>query len=113
MNQAIKKSNIILLGADAILRTGAINKIGSTGIAELAKLHKKPLYIVSDSWKFFPKSVKIEERNFHEVWENAPKSVKVRNPAFSKIPKSHIKAIVSEYGVMKYGDFVKKADRVI
>ena len=113
MHDAIKRSNVVFLGADAILRSGVINKIGSTGIAELSHIHKKPLYIISDSWKFFPKSAKIEERNFHEVWQHAPKSIKVRNPAFSKIPKKYIKAVISEYGTLPYSKFIKKADKVI
>ena len=113
MNEAIKKADVILLGADAILRDSVINKIGSGAIAELAHAHKKPLYIVADSWKFSPKNVKIEERDFHEVWKKAPKQIKVRNPAFGKIPKRHVKGIISEYGVLKYSDFIKKADKVI
>ncbi len=48
MHNALAKSDLVLLGADAILKSGAINKIGSGAISELAYLHKKPLYIVSD-----------------------------------------------------------------
>jgi len=109
MRDAVVKSDVVLLGADAILADGVINKIGSGAIAELAKLHKKPLYIVADSWKFSPKNVKIEERDFHEVWKRAPKNIKVRNPAFGKIEKKYIKGVISEYGVLSYSEFVKKA----
>ncbi len=111
MHEAIESSGIILLGADAILHSGVINKIGSTAIAEIAQVHKKPVYIISDSWKYFPKQLKIEERDFHEVWENAPKHVKIRNPAFEKIPKKYIKKIVSELGILTYKDFLKKAKK--
>jgi len=57
--------------------------------------------------------VRIEERNFKEVWKKAPKKIKVRNPAFELIPRKYIKGIISEYGVLKYEAFVKKADKVI
>lgn len=113
IHRAIQSSNLIFLGADAIIKDGAINKIGSGTIAEVAHLHKKPLYVVADSWKFSPKNVKIEERDFHEVWENAPKRIKVRNPAFEKIPKRYIKKIISEYGTLSYAQFIKKADALI
>jgi translation initiation factor 2B subunit (eIF-2B alpha/beta/delta family) len=113
MNEAIEKSDIVLLGADAILRKSIINKIGSEAIAILAKANKKPVYIIADSWKFSPKNVPIEERDFHEVWDKAPEHIKVRNPAFEKIDKRYIKGIVSEYGILKFGNFVRKADRVI
>jgi len=111
MQNAIKNSDIILLGSDAILKNGVINKVGSTAVSELAFIHKKPMYIVADSWKFSPKNVKIEERNFKEVWKNAPKKIKIRNPAFEKIEKKYIKAIISEYGVLSYDNFIKKADK--
>lgn len=108
MHEAIKKSGIVLLGADAILKSGVINKIGSAGIAEVAYIHKKPLYIVADSWKFYPKSVKVEERDFREVWKYAPKHVKIRDPAFEKIDKKYITGIVSELGILSYQKFLKE-----
>ena len=113
MHEAIMKCDLVLLGADAILKRGAINKIGSDTIAELSQMHKKPLYIVADSWKFSPKNVKIEERDFHEVWKNAPKQIKIMNPAFAMIDKKYIRGIISEYGVLGFDKFVKKADRAI
>jgi len=106
---AIERSDLVFLGADAILKDGVINKIGSGTIAELAFAHKKPIYIIADSWKFSPKNVPIEERDFHEVWKNAPKKIKVRNPAFGKIKKRYIKGIISELGLLSFENFVKKA----
>ena len=113
MHEAIKNSDIIFLGADAILKSGVINKIGSTSVAEIAKVHKKPLFIVSDSWKFYPKNIKIEERDFHEVWKRVPKNIKVRNPAFEKIPKKYISRIISEKGILKHSEFIKKSKKLI
>ncbi len=109
MHEVKKNADVVLLGADAILKSCVINKIGSDAIAEISSLHKKPLYIVADSWKFSPKNVPLEERDFHEVWKYAPRHIKVRNPAFEKIEKKYIKGIVSEYGVLKYDEFLKRA----
>ncbi len=106
-HEAIAKSDIILLGADAILKQGVINKVGSSGIAEMAFVHKKPFYIVADSWKFSPKNVKIEERDFHEIWKHVPRHIKIKNPAFAKIERKYITGIISEYGILKYGDFLR------
>lgn len=111
--QGTKKVNLILLGSDAILKDGIINKVGSGLIAELAFLHKIPLYIVSDSWKFFPKNIKIEERDFREVWKTVPKYIKIRNPAFEFVEKKYIKAIISELGILKFNDFLKKVKKEI
>ena len=107
MGLALRQAGIILLGADAILKTGAINKIGSNMIAELASKHKIPVYVLADSWKF-AKNIKIEERDFREVWKSAPKSIKIRNPAFEKIEKKYIQGIISEFGVLSYDKFLRK-----
>jgi translation initiation factor 2B subunit (eIF-2B alpha/beta/delta family) len=77
-------------------------------IAELAHLHKIPLYIIADSWKFSKKKVPIENRSLNEVWNHAPKKVKIENPAFEFVPKKYITGIVTELGLMKYDEFVKK-----
>jgi len=90
-----------------------INKIGSETIAQIARLKGKKVYVIADSWKFSPKNVKIEERSFKEIWRRAPKSIKIRNPSFEAVPKKYINGIVSEYGLLKYDKFVKKADKII
>lgn len=101
-------TNKIFLGADALLKNGIINKVGSKIISELAYNHKIPLYIVSDSWKFTKKNVPIENRNLNEIWDKAPRSIKIKNPAFEFVPKKYITEIISEYGVLNYNDFLKK-----
>jgi len=113
MHEAVEKADMVLIGADAILRKGIINKIGSEAISEIANVHGIPVYVVSDFWKFYPKTVDIEQRNFNEVWKEAPKSVKVRNPAFEVVPSKYIRRIVSEFGILTYSEFIKKADNLI
>lgn len=113
---AIKKENkkdkihsdLIFFGADAILKDGVINKIGSGMFSEIAKKNKIPVYIIADSWKYFPKNIKIEERDFHEIWKNVPKHIKIKNPAFERIDKKNIRAIVSELGILSYNDFLRR-----
>ncbi|MFH0832062.1 MAG: hypothetical protein V1886_04335 [archaeon] len=108
--QEIRKANVFIIGADAILKNGnVINKIGSGMFAEIAFNHKVPVYIAADSWKFSKNNVKIEERNYSEIWKNAPKSIKVKNPAFELIEAKHITAIISEFGILKPKIFSKKA----
>jgi len=101
-------ANKVFLGADALLANGIINKIGSGMISELAFKNKIPVYILADSWKFSKKKVPIENRSLNEVWDKAPKNVKIKNPAFEFIKEKYISGIVTEFGIMKYKDFVKK-----
>lgn len=100
----------VFLGADALLKNGVINKVGSGMIAEIAEKEKVPVYIVADSWKFTRKKVPIEQRKLNEVWNNAPKKILIKNPAFEFIPKKYITAIISEKGILKYSDFIKKVN---
>jgi len=105
---ALKDSKIIFLGADALLKNGIINKIGSGVISKIAKQEKIPVYIVADSWKFTKNKILIEQRNLNEVWDKAPKNIKIKNPAFEFVDKKYISGIVTELGVMKYENFAKK-----
>jgi len=111
MHEAIKKSDKIFIGADALLKKGIVNKIGSAVVGEIAKKHKKPVYILADSWKYYPKNIKVEERDFKEVWKKLPKGVKIKNPAFEFLPKKYITKIISDLGVLSYDKFLKKVGK--
>ncbi|MGD9276234.1 MAG: hypothetical protein PVJ67_03615 [Candidatus Pacearchaeota archaeon] len=102
-----KKPNLVFLGADALTKKGIVNKIGSEVIARIAKEEKIPVYIIADSWKYTKSKVPREQRKLNEVWDNAPKGIKLKNPAFEFVKKKYISGIVSEFGVMKYGEFLK------
>jgi translation initiation factor 2B subunit (eIF-2B alpha/beta/delta family) len=106
--QGTKKPTKVFLGADALLKKGVINKIGSEVIAQIAKNQKIPVYIVADSWKFTKDKVSREQRNLNEIWDDAPKNIKIKNPAFEFIPKKYITKIVSELGTLSYKEFLKK-----
>ena len=64
----MKKSDIVIMGADAITVNGAVvNKIGSSLIALAAKEQRKPLIIAAGSHKIDPVTLKgylepIEQR---------------------------------------------------
>ncbi|MBS3086308.1 hypothetical protein J4422_01255 [Candidatus Pacearchaeota archaeon] len=101
-------ANKVFLGADALLNNGIINKVGSGLISEIAYNHKVPVYIIADSWKFTKRKVPIEQRSLNEIWDRAPKNIKIKNPAFEFVQKKYIKAVVSEFGILKYDAFLKK-----
>jgi len=101
-------SNKVFIGADALLNSGIINKIGSGLIAKIAKLEKIPVCIIADSWKYSSKKIQIEQRNLNEIWNKAPNGIKIKNPAFEFVPKRYISKIISELGTLNYDDFLKK-----
>lgn len=96
--QGTKKVDKVFFGADALLKNGIINKVGSGMFATIAHDNKIPVYIIADSWKYSPKKIKLEERDFREVWKKLSKKskIKIENPAFEFVPKKLIKKIVSE-----------------
>jgi len=114
MRIGIKRSDIVLLGADAILANGkVINKIGSELVAETAQRFRKKLYICTSSWAFDPRSLHhletpMEYRDTKEVWKNAPKNIRVLNPSFEKIDPRKITGIISEFGTLKPRQFIKR-----
>ncbi len=107
-----KKTDKVFLGCDAILPNGdVINKVGSNIYAEIAYRNKIPVYIIADSWKFSKHNLKLEQRSFEEMWNKAPKHIKIKNPAFEKIDKKYITAIISDLGILKAREFVKKVKK--
>lgn len=94
--QGTKKVDKVFIGADALLKKGVINKIGSETIARIARAEKIPVYVIADSWKFTKKKVPREQRKLDEVWDKAPKGVKLKNPAFEFVKKKYITGVVTE-----------------
>jgi methylthioribose-1-phosphate isomerase len=102
--------DLIVTGADRIARNGdSANKIGTYGLAVLARHHGIPFYIAApwstiDSEIETGASIVIEERNAAEVRGvagrvTAPAASPVFNPAFDVTPAELISAIVTERGV--------------
>jgi len=100
----------VLAGADRIAVNGdSANKIGTYGLAVLARHHGIPMYIAAPSSTIDPAtpsgaSIPIEERDDDEVLLTAgvrfaPEGAKVWNPAFDVTPAGLITAIVTESGV--------------
>ncbi len=102
----------VILGCDRIAANGDVaNKIGTYGVAVLAKEHGVPFYVAGPTTTIDLSTptgaeIKIEERGPEEVTEGfgkrtAPYGVKVFNPAFDVTPHSYITAIVTEKGIIR------------
>jgi len=111
---AMKKADVMLIGADAITSEGiVINKIGSELMADVANQYEIPIYVCTHSWKFDPDTVfgfeeKIEKRAAKEIWSRHPKGVQISNYVFEKIDPNKITGIISELGVFKPEAFVEE-----
>jgi len=112
MVEAVKKANIILIGADAVTKDGVYNKIGSELLGLLADHFHIPLYVCASQMKFDLNKEKIEQRSPTEIWDNAPNGITIHNPAFELIHFKHVKRIVCEEGVLKPKEFMRQARRL-
>jgi methylthioribose-1-phosphate isomerase len=101
----------VIAGADRIAANGDVaNKIGTYGLAVLARAHGIPFYIAAPSSTFdlsLPdgSAIPIEERSPEEVTMHAgvrmaPDGITARNPAFDVTPHDLITCIVTEKGLI-------------
>ncbi|MBN1996453.1 S-methyl-5-thioribose-1-phosphate isomerase [candidate division KSB1 bacterium] len=104
--------NAVIVGADRIAANGDFaNKIGTYGLAVLAKQHHIPFFVAAplSSIDFDIKTGKeivIEKRAPEEItkigdMEIAPEGVPVLNPAFDVTPHQFISALITEKGVIR------------
>lgn len=106
------KIHAVVVGADRIAANGDVaNKIGTYGVAVLAKEHGIPFYVAAP-WSTIDlktptgDSIPIEERAAVEVTHHGgkqltPHGVRVENPAFDVTPAKYVTAIVTERGVLR------------
>jgi len=104
--------NCVIVGADRIAANGdTANKIGTYGVAVLAREHRIPFYVAAptstlDLSLATGDLIPIEQRKPEEVTEGfgrrtAPEGVRVYNPAFDVTPARLIDAIITEKGVAR------------
>jgi methylthioribose-1-phosphate isomerase len=102
--------DLVVVGADRIAANGDVaNKIGTYGLAVLARQHGIPFYVAAplstvDLATPTGDEIPIEERGREEVAELGarplvPKGVPVRHPAFDVTPAALVDAIITERGV--------------
>ncbi len=102
----------VITGCDRVAANGdAANKIGTSGVAILAKHYNIEFYIAAptstiDFDTATGDDIVIEERDGDEIkklWYSepmAPEAVKTYNPAFDVTDNSLITGIITEYGIM-------------
>ncbi len=106
-----RRVDLVIVGADRIAANGdAANKIGTYGVAVLARAHDIPFYVAAPSSTFdlsleSGESIPIEQRDPGEIThgfgvQTAPEGINVYNPAFDVTPAELITGIITERGVI-------------
>ncbi len=119
------KIDCVVVGADRIAANGDVaNKIGTYGVAVLAKENGVPFYVAAPFSTMdlsIPDGshIPIEERNPDEVRkikgiDITPVNMRVANPAFDVTPNRYVSAIITERGVARppYGESLKKLEKI-
>jgi methylthioribose-1-phosphate isomerase len=112
--QVMKEGRIqmVIVGADRIAANGdTANKIGTYGVAVLAKHHGIPFYVAAPTSTFDLSlanggGIPIEQRDPREVThgfgkQTAPEGIGVYNPAFDVTAAELIAGIVTERGIIR------------
>jgi methylthioribose-1-phosphate isomerase len=104
--------DLVVVGADRIAANGDVaNKIGTYGVAVLAREHGIPFYVAAplstvDLDTPDGSLIPIEERNGREVTHVGsarltPEGARIRNPAFDVTPSRYVTAIITERGIAR------------
>jgi len=104
--------DLVVVGADRIAANGDVaNKIGTYGVAVLAREHGIPFYVAApvstiDLNTADGSKIPIEERDGREVTHVGPnrltpEGARIRNPAFDVTPAKYVSAIITERGVAR------------
>ena len=110
----------VIVGADRIASNGdTANKIGTYGLAVLARENGIPFYVAAptstiDTSLASGDEIPIEQRSPNEVTHIqevsiAPEGIDVQNPAFDVTPHRYITAIIIERGIIRqpYGEGIR------
>ena len=116
------KVDLVVVGADRIAANGdTANKIGTYGVAVLAREHNIPFYVAAplstiDLDTPDGDHIPIEERSAREVThvggaQMAPEGARVWNPAFDVTPHMLIAGIITERGIFRppYAESLRRA----
>jgi methylthioribose-1-phosphate isomerase len=113
MGYAMQKGKVdaVIVGADRIAANGDVaNKIGTYGVAVMARRHNLPFYVAAPTTTIDLKcscgaEIPIEQRDPREISHIfgqaiTPRGVRILNPAFDVTPHDLVTAIITEKGVI-------------
>ncbi len=105
---AIEEEGILLLGADALLPTAWVNKIGTGALADRARSKGVPVVVCADTSKWLPPALaalpRVYDRDPGEIVFRAPDALEAVNVYFEDVPYAALDKLVTERGVTRPQD---------
>jgi translation initiation factor 2B subunit (eIF-2B alpha/beta/delta family) len=111
----IPDADIILVGGDALLPMGLINKIGTKGIAMAAHQNNTPLYALCSTIKFLPPTYPVplnQQKNPQEILHTTISNVTAQNYYFDCTPLDYLTGVITEQEILTPPTLVKRLQQL-
>ncbi|CAN5322119.1 hypothetical protein BH18GEM1_BH18GEM1_12180 [soil metagenome] len=99
---------VLVVGADALLPTRWVNKLGTATLAARAREQRVPVVVAADTSKWLPPALaalpRIYDRDPGEIVYRPPPSLEAANPYFEEIPYAALDRLITERGITRPKD---------
>ena len=100
--RTIEDEGLLVVGADMLLPTGWVNKIGTSALATRAREAGVEVVCAADTSKFLPPALaalpRSYERDPRQILSDPPASLEIENPYFEEIEWEAMDVLVTERG---------------
>jgi translation initiation factor 2B subunit (eIF-2B alpha/beta/delta family) len=112
----LRIADLVLVGADAILRTGVVNKIGTEPLLQTARRIGVPAYVLADSSKWLPDRLarfwRVRKESPAEITLLRHPNLVIHNRYFDTSPLNLATGIVWEGGVARPSEIRRRIARL-
>jgi len=107
LTTALDRTDVVLVGADALMEDVFINKVGTRALAAAALHRGVPVYVLASTEKLVMPALApyltLREGSPDDIWEGPPRGVRVCNPYFERVPLDLVAAVITDTGVLGTG----------
>jgi len=103
ISKFIDRANVLLVGADRVTEDTLVNKVGTRGVALLAKAASVPIYAAFETDKFLPRRylpVVDRQQDPAQICETTDQYLTVQNIYFEETPLDYFFGFVTEKGIV-------------
>lgn len=110
--QELEDADMVLFGADSISLEGLVNKIGTKGIAQVARNLRKEIYVLAGTDKVLPLGIKPYSKELRNISEIYPGKLdlKVKNYYFDITSLGLMDGFITEDGLMNIYQIMELID---
>ncbi|MFQ5790601.1 MAG: hypothetical protein ACE5JI_09025, partial [Acidobacteriota bacterium] len=111
----LEEVDLIVVGADAFLPSGVVNKVGTRALALLGQTAGRPLFVVAGQRKVLPARLarffSLPVRSGAEIARAVP-GLAVENPYFDVTPYRLVRGVVTERGLTSPRDLEREMSAI-